>query len=126
MYFNGEKTSLCQNDQLSEMNILNSRSETKKGLWEPYKSNFKELVPFGSIALKLAMVAANQADFVGSLQPKNEWDICAGHCLINESGGKLITTENKKIVYNKKITLTTPGLVAGNSKAVNNFIKLLK
>ena len=67
------------------MNILNSRSETRRGLWQPYRNNFKELIPFGSIALKLAMVAANQADFVGSLQPKNEWDICARHYMINES-----------------------------------------
>lgn len=122
---NGEPATICKNDNLSEMNILNSRSETKKGLWEIHKSNFKELIPIGSIALKLAMVAVNKADFVGSLQPKNEWDICAGHCLINESNGKLVTTENKKIVYNKKNTLTTPGLIAGNEIAVNKFLKLL-
>ena len=48
------------------------------------------------------MVAANQEDFVGSLQPKNEWDICAGHCLINEAGGKMVTTENIEINYNKE------------------------
>jgi len=125
MRLNGEKKTICQNETLNEMNILNSRSETKKGLWEPHKNNFKELIPFGSIALKLAMVAANQADFVGSLQPKNEWDICAGHCLINESGGKLITTENVDVKYNKPNTLTMPGLVAGNSNAVNAFLKLL-
>ena len=126
MYFNGKSTSLCKNSNLLEMNILNSRTETKRGLWEPYKSNFKELVPYGSIALKLAMVAANQADFVGSLQPKNEWDICAGHCLINEAGGKLVTTKNEEIYYNKENTLTTPGLIAGNSNAVNNFLNFLK
>ena len=71
------------------------------------------------------MVAANQADFVGSLQPKNEWDICAGHCLINESGGKLVTTENKEIVYNKKNTLTKPGLIAGNHIAIKNILKII-
>tara|TARA_B100001029_G_scaffold179781_1_gene190970 strand:+ start:2316 stop:3089 length:774 start_codon:yes stop_codon:yes gene_type:complete len=125
MKFNGKITSISKKENLSNMNILNSRSETRKGLWKPYKSNFKELIPLGSIALKLAMVAANQADFVGSLQPKNEWDICAGHCLINESGGKLITTKNQNIVYNKKNTLTTPGLVAGNFNAIKKFIKIL-
>jgi len=125
MSLNGEKTKICKNTNLKEMNILNSRSETRKGLWQPYRNNFKELIPFGSIALKLAMVAANQADFVGSLQPKNEWDICAGHCMINESGGKMVTTENLEIKYNKPNTLTTPGLVAGDSNAVDAFLKLL-
>lgn len=125
MRLNGKATTICQNKNLNEINILNSRSETKRGLWEPYKNNFKELIPFGSIALKLAMVAANQADFVGSLQPKNEWDICAGHCLINEAGGKMLTTKSKEITYNKANTLTTPGLIAGNSYAINNFLNIL-
>ncbi|MAJ43360.1 MAG: 3'(2'),5'-bisphosphate nucleotidase CysQ [Candidatus Marinimicrobia bacterium] len=126
MKFNDKKSTICQKNNLIELNILNSRSETKKGLWEPYKSEFKELVPFGSIALKLAMVAANQGDFVGSLQPKNEWDICAGHCLINEAGGKLLSTESKEIIYNKKNTLTRPGLVAGNQIVVDKFLELSK
>jgi myo-inositol-1(or 4)-monophosphatase len=123
--FNGNPTFLCQNDNLIEMNILNSRSETKKGLWKLYKNEFKELIPLGSIALKLAMVSANQADFIGSLQPKNEWDICAGHCLINESGGELLTTQGKEITYNNPNTLITPGLVAGNTNAVKNFLNIL-
>jgi myo-inositol-1(or 4)-monophosphatase len=125
MRLNGKISTICKNKSLNEINILNSRSETKNGLWEPFQNNFKELIPFGSIALKLAMVAANQSDFVGSLQPKNEWDICAGHCLINEAGGKMLTTKSKEITYNKANTLTTPGLIAGNSNAINNFLSIL-
>lgn len=125
MKLNGKSTFLCKHPNLKKMNILNSRSETKRGLWEPYKNKFKELIPFGSIALKLAMVSANQADFIGSLQPKNEWDICAGHCMINESGGELLTTLGNEITYNNPDTLITPGLVAGNKIAVNNFLNIL-
>ena len=62
------------------MSMLNSRSETKAGLWDPYKKHFKEVIPIGSIAYKLAMVSAGRTDMVASLKPKNEWDICAGHC----------------------------------------------
>ena len=104
--------------------MLNSRSETRQGLWKPYISHFKKLIPIGSIALKLAMVAANQTDMVASLKPKNEWDICAGHCLINEAGGTLLTIEGKKILYNNRKTLITPGLVAGNEAVGKSFIKL--
>ena len=71
------------------------------------------------------MVSANQADIVASLKPKNEWDICAGHCLINESGGILLTTNGKEINYNNRNPLVEPGLIAGNDEAVHNMLKLI-
>ena len=72
------------------------------------------------------MVSANKADMVASLKPKNEWDICAGHCLINESGGKLVTSSGEQITYNNTDTLITPGLIAGNNEVVDNMIELIK
>ena len=122
--FNGKQTIINDKTKFSQISMLNSRSETRQGLWEPYIPHFKKLIPIGSIALKLAMVAADQANMVASLKPKNEWDICAGHCLINEAGGILLTIEGEKITYNNPKTLITPGLVAGNESVVNSFIKL--
>ena len=122
--FNGKQTIISDKTEFSQISMLNSRSETRQGLWEPYIPHFKKLIPIGSIALKLAMVAANQTNMVASLKPKNEWDICAGHCLINEAGGILLTIEGKEITYNNPKTLITPGLVAGNESVVNSFIKL--
>ena len=122
--FNGKQTIINDKTEFSQISMLNSRSETRQGLWEPYIPHFKKLIPIGSIALKLAMVAANQTNMVASLKPKNEWDICAGHCLINEAGGILLTIEGKEITYNNPKTLITPGLVAGNESVVNSFIKL--
>ena len=124
IFFNGKQTIINKKTELSQISMLNSRSETRQGLWEPYIPHFKKLIPIGSIALKLAMVAANQVNMVASLKPKNEWDICAGHCLINEAGGILLTLEGKEITYNNPKTLITPGLVAGNESVVNSFIKL--
>lgn len=124
VFFNGKQTIVNSKTKFSEISMLNSRSETQQGLWESYIPHFKKLIPIGSIALKLAMVAANQKNMVASLKPKNEWDICAGHCLINEAGGILRTIEGKKITYNNSRTLITPGLVAGNESVVNGFIKL--
>jgi len=124
IFFNGKQSSISDKTDFNEISMLNSRSETRQGLWSSYAPHFKKLIPVGSIALKLAMVAANQTDMVASLKPKNEWDICAGHCLINESGGTLLTTEGKEISYNNPETLITPGLVAGNESIVSSFIKL--
>ena len=123
---NGHQYIISNKDKFNQMSMLNSRSETKDGLWDPYKKYFKEVVPIGSIAYKLAMVSTSQSDMVASLKPKNEWDICAGHCLINESGGKLLTALGKEITYNNQNTLITPGLIAGNNIVVNNMISLIK
>ena len=61
-----------------------------------------------------------------SLRPKNEWDICAGNCIINEAGGKLIDLNGAPRLYNQDDTLITPGLIAGDSFAVDKTFEVLK
>jgi 3'-phosphoadenosine 5'-phosphosulfate (PAPS) 3'-phosphatase len=61
-----------------------------------------------------------------SLRPKNEWDICAGNCIINEAGGKLIDLNGVERLYNEDDTLITPGLIAGESDAVDKTYAVLK
>ncbi len=123
---NGVKCKISDKIDFSQMSMLNSRSETKSGLWTSYQKHFKDIIPIGSIAYKLAMVSAGRTDMVASLKPKNEWDICAGHCLINESGGKLLTSLGKEIKYNNPNTLITPGLIAGNHEVVDHMVELIK
>tara|TARA_B100000214_G_scaffold94081_1_gene65131 strand:+ start:2142 stop:2918 length:777 start_codon:yes stop_codon:yes gene_type:complete len=110
---------------VSDMKILNSRSETKKGLWLPYKNRFLELKAIGSVAYKLGLTAAGKADIFASLRPKNEWDICAGNCIINEAGGKLIDLHGNQRKYNLDNTLIEPGLIAGEINAVNKTFSIL-
>ena len=126
MKYNNNNKTISDKVNLNEISMLNSRSETEMGLWNSFGGFLKELLPIGSIAYKLAMVSANQADLVASLKPKNEWDICAGHCLINESGGILVTSEGNEIKYNNRNTLITPGLVAGNKDVVNNMLNCIR
>jgi len=111
-------------DSTLDMVILNSRSETRKGLWEPYKLQFKELKPIGSVAYKMGLTAVGDADIFATLRPKNEWDICAGTCLINESGGKVIDLNGETLTFNNKKTLIEPGLIAGNQSSVEKTYKI--
>ena len=111
-------------DSTLDMVILNSRSETSKGLWEPYKLQFKELKPIGSVAYKMGLTAVGDADIFATLRPKNEWDICAGTCLINESGGKVIDLNGESLTFNNKKTLIEPGLIAGNQSSVEKTYKI--
>ena len=122
-----EKNIHCSTkNNLSDMIILNSRSETRKGLWNPYINTFGELKPIGSVAYKLGLTAAGEADIFASLRPKNEWDICAGNCIINESGGRLIDLYGNERKYNQDNTLIEPGLIAGERLAVEKTISVIK
>ena len=101
-FLNDKPIHCITKENLNEMVILNSRSETRRGLWAPYDGTFGELKPIGSVAYKLGLTAAGQADIFASLRPKNEWDICAGNCIVNEAGGKLIDLNGNQRQYNQK------------------------
>ncbi len=110
----------------NQMVILNSRSETDKGLWNKYQDQFARFKAVGSVAYKLGLTAAGEGDVFASLRPKNEWDICAGNCIINEAGGKLIDLNGNQRVYNLNDTLIQPGLIAGENKAVDQILSMLR
>ncbi|HDY74889.1 MAG TPA: 3'(2'),5'-bisphosphate nucleotidase CysQ [Candidatus Marinimicrobia bacterium] len=112
-------------ENIGDMVILNSRSETRRGLWAPFAGTFGELRAIGSVAYKLGLTAAGQADIFASLRPKNEWDICAGNCIINEAGGKLIDLNGNLVSFNQEKTLIEPGLIAGDINAVDKTFKVL-
>ena len=121
----GEKIKCSEKEKPDEMVIFNSRSETRSGLWDPFQDTFKELKAIGSVAYKLGLTAAGRADIFASLRPKNEWDICAGNCIINEAGGKLVDLYGNVRQYNSPDTLITPGLIAGQIDAVDKTFFLL-
>ncbi len=124
-FLNDEPIRCATKDDVSDMVILNSRSETRRGLWSHYDGTFGELRAIGSVAYKLGLTAAGKADIFASLRPKNEWDICAGNCIINEAGGKLIDLYGNPRKYNLEKTLLEPGLIAGDVDAVDKTFEVL-
>jgi len=117
-FLNGSRISCTQTKTLSEARLIVSRSELIENLWQPYRHFFKTLQPCGSVAYKLALVASGKADIHISLKPKNEWDICAAHCLLAEAGAVLIGRDGMPIFYNLKYPIIPTGVIAGNKKLV--------
>ena len=123
---NNEKFKVSEKERTTEMTILNSRSESRRGLWDPFKENFKKLEPIGSVAYKMGLTAIGKADVFATLRPKNEWDVCAGVCLINEAGGKAINLKNgQELNFNNEKTLIEPGIIAGYNLSVDKTFKVL-
>ena len=87
VYLNGNKVIASQKNHLIDSSITVSRSEFKRNEWEPFSNDFKSIKPIGSVAYKLALVSAGEYEIFATIAPKNEWDICAGDCLISEAGG---------------------------------------
>jgi 3'(2'), 5'-bisphosphate nucleotidase len=73
-------------------------------------------VPVGS-SLKICMVAEGNADLYPRLGPTSEWDIAAAHCVLEEAGGILTTTDGSAFVYNKEEILNPPFFAAGSQRA---------
>lgn len=54
-----------------------------------------------SSSLKLCMVAEGKADIYPRFGPTMEWDIAAGHAILNASGGKIINPDGSVFSYGK-------------------------
>tara|TARA_R110000868_G_scaffold218576_1_gene469053 strand:+ start:210503 stop:211297 length:795 start_codon:yes stop_codon:yes gene_type:complete len=88
--------------KLEEQECLISHSEKNRGLWKAYEGAFL-MKAIGSIAYKLAIVAAGQSDFMVTLRPKSEWDCAAGHVLCEEAGLKVTNILGEELLYNQEV-----------------------
>ncbi len=121
-FYNNNLVKCSKKNDIRNINIVVSRSEMNAGLWDKYSSTTKYKIEIGSVAYKLGLISASKYDFFATLKPKNEWDICAGHIILEESGGVLKNIENfKSPIYNQKNTLQKPGLVGGNLDLCKSF-----
>jgi myo-inositol-1(or 4)-monophosphatase len=98
---------------LTNATILASRSETSRGEWKAYEGKVT-VNPIGSVAYKLALVAAGRADATFTRTPKSEWDIASGAALIIEAGGRITDIEGGEMRCNKP-SVKLKGFVASNA-----------
>lgn len=119
---NGKEVSTSKKSDLKGATVLASRSEVNRGEWDSFLDGTMEIIPTGSVAYKLARVAAGLDDITFTLVPKNEWDIAAGVALVIAAGGKLVEKEKAPLVFNRPKTLIS-GLIASGP---NLFDPLLK
>ena len=105
-------------NQSSIKRVIGSRSHSNQTFDSWVNQNFpnSEIVQAGS-SLKFCLIAEGAADIYPRFGLTSEWDIAAGHIIVNEAGGRVNTFENIEINYNKKEDLLNPQFYAiGNYK----------
>lgn len=120
---NGEPAATSDRAELDGAVVDASRSEMKRGEFEPFVSQMDVNV-MGSIAYKLARVAAGQADATWSRGPKSEWDICAGVLLVQEAGGRCVDLDDEAFTFNRPYPKVN-GIIADNGRLHEHVLAAL-
>ncbi len=121
---NGQPVRASSCKSLSGAVVLASRSETARGEWDCFRQSPFAVRPMGSVAYKLALVAAGMADATWTLVAKNEWDIAAGAALVTAAGGCVRRLEDAPLAFNRRSTLVS-GLLACGPTLEDELIRLL-
>jgi myo-inositol-1(or 4)-monophosphatase len=122
--FNGQPAAVSTKAGLGRAVVLASRSELRRGEWERFRNGQFEIRPMGSVAYKLALVAAGRADATWTLKPKNEWDVAAGVALLEAAGGVARSSANLPLQFNKRSPVI-PGIFACGGNLAGDIAEVL-
>ena len=98
-WFNGAVVRVTDNAQLDGARVVCSRSEEKKGWFDPWKEQL-DLRPVGSVAYKFGLVAAGLAEATFTPRPRNAWDVAGGVAILVAAGGMASDRHGRAYVFN--------------------------
>jgi len=100
---NGKKIDLnCKKKNTSEIIGLESSRSTSNEVLEIYKKYKVSKILRMSSSLKFCVLAAGEADIYAAKARAWEWDIAAGHAILEHAGGYITTHDEKKFLYGKE------------------------
>ncbi len=121
-HLNSAPARVTRTRALHRANVLASRSEAARGEWEVFHGRLK-VSPTGSVAYKLALVAAGMADATFTRSPKSEWDIASGAALLREAGGTMTDIHGLPIRFNQR-HVKVAGMIADNTILHDKLVKI--
>jgi len=101
---NGKKTTLnCEKVNTKEIiALVNSDKITPSEVLDIYKKYKVSQIIKMSSSFKFCTLAAGEADIYAAKARAFEWDIAAGHTILEHAGGFVTTHNEEKILYGKK------------------------
>lgn len=93
------------------LTAVKSRSHPSAELEAFYAAlNIEKEVAVGS-SLKFCVIAQGEADIYARLGPTMEWDTGAGQAVVEGAGGRVVTLDGHRLIYNK-VELKNPHFLA--------------
>ncbi len=99
----GPATPVRRGGDSTKGSMLVSRREYREGKWAAFEQSEMAVIPIGSIAYRLALVAAGCADATGTFEPRSEWDVAGGVALILAAGGRAQALDGTPVRFNKTV-----------------------
>ena len=100
---NGKMEKLnCKKKNTKEIIGLENSGATPNEVLEIYKKHKVTQTLRMSSSLKFCILAAGEADIYAARARAFEWDIAAGHAILEHAGGSITTHEKEEVVYGKK------------------------
>jgi myo-inositol-1(or 4)-monophosphatase len=122
--YNGKTVRAREVTDMTGAVVLASRQECKRGEWTQFEQSQFTVRPMGSVAYKLALVAAGLAEATWTLSPKHEWDVAGGVALVTAAGGHAAFLDDSGLSFNRSDTLL-PGLIASGAGVWPKIMQLL-
>ena len=94
---------------------IHHSSEPTDDILKVHKENKVSSFVKMSSSLKFCVIAAGEADLFVARPRAYEWDIAAGHAILEHSGGYVTTLDRKKILYGKS-EYKNPAILVKRSK----------
>jgi nicotinamidase/pyrazinamidase len=99
-FLNGQPICVTARQAIDGARLLVSRSEPQRK-FQVFVDRC-ELKPVGSIAYRLAKVAAGDGDGTLTFRSIYEWDICAGALMVEAAGGRVVDGSGNALVFNQR------------------------
>ena len=100
---NGKKKNLnCKKKNINEIVGLESSKSTSGEVLKIYEEHKVSRIVKMSSSLKFCVLAAGEADIYAAKARAWEWDIAAGHAILEHAGGTITTHDEKNFLYGKK------------------------
>lgn len=114
----GKETVACKVRTCSDLSkAILVQSHAKPGKTSKAQAAFSpgSVLETYSAGLKMAIVARGEGDIYANNYPAfHDWDICAGHILVEEAGGKLTDFSGNPITYGAPGFKQTKGMLSTN------------
>jgi 3'(2'), 5'-bisphosphate nucleotidase len=110
-----ERCRVSATADLAAATLTQSRSKPGKVSRQVELLHPAKVIETHSAGIKLALVARGQADlYVNHYEAFHDWDICAGHILVAEAGGKVTGLRGEEIAYGTPGAWQRSRLLASN------------